>query len=243
MEQRNTKRFPLREAYQFAADNGLGNEAEEIRELEVDWDRPYTSSVRRGRIIRLFEARGLLDSFIRSHWPSGETSQGARELRSCLKIASDYAEFVAVGDPPGVQTNGEEDPEGLTFALEAHLRDFLARNLDRIEPGLALVERDGQSGIEFPVDGGRIDLLASDRFGKFVVVELKLSRGRNKTLGQLLYYMGWVDEHLGNAPCRGVIVAADISDDLRTAVSRVPGVILAKYRMTFAIETVPNTVK
>ena len=43
-----------------------------------------------------------------------------------------------------------------------------------------------RTGVEFPVEGGRIDLLAVDRNGKFVVIELKLSQGRNKTLGQLL---------------------------------------------------------
>jgi len=71
-----------------------------------------------------------------------------------------------------------------------------------------------------------------------VVIELKLSQGRNKTLGQLLYYMGWVDQHLGKGPCRGFIIASEITEDLAVAVARVPGVSLAKYRMSFAIEPV-----
>jgi RecB family endonuclease NucS len=81
----------------------------------------------------------------------------------------------------------EDAGQGVEFALEAHLRDFLAKNLDRIEPGLRLYDSPERDGIEFPVDGGRIDLLAMDQNGKFVVVQLKLSQGRNKTLGQLLY--------------------------------------------------------
>ena len=80
------------------------------------------------------------------------------------------------------------------------------------------------------------DLFAVDRAEKFVVIELKLSQGRNKTLGQLLYYMGWVDQHLGNGPCRGIIIASEITEELSVAVARVPGVQLAKYRMSFAIE-------
>jgi RecB family endonuclease NucS len=99
-----------------------------------------------------------------------------------------------------------------------------------------------RKGIEYPVEGGRIDLLALDRSDKYVVIELKLSQGRNKTLGQLLYYMGWVDQHLGESPCRGYIIASEITEDLSIAVSRVPDVNLAKYRMSFAIEPVaqPN---
>ncbi len=126
----------------------------------------------------------------------------------------------------------------LEFALEAHLRDFLAKNLERIEPGLRLHNNADRQGVEFPVDSGRIDLLAVDQHGKYVVIELKLSQGRNKTLGQLLYYMGWVDQRLGNGPCRGFIIANEITEDLTIAVARVPGVSLARYRMNFAIEPV-----
>lgn len=95
-----------------------------------------------------------------------------------------------------------------------------------------------QKGIEFPVEDGRIDLLAVDSQGKFVVIELKLSHGRQKVLGQLLYYMAWVDEHLGKGPCRGIIVASEISDALRASIRRVPGVSVAKYKMAFSIERI-----
>jgi hypothetical protein len=94
------------------------------------------------------------------------------------------------------------------------------------------------TGVEFPVDSGRIDLLAVDKAGKFVVIELKLSRGRNQTLGQLLYYMAWVDQNLGNGPCRGYIIASEISDELSVAVARVPGIELAEYHLSFAIRPV-----
>lgn len=237
MEMRDTKRFPLREAYAFAEQNGLGERSVEIRNMDVEWDRPYTSSVRRGRLIHVFEERGLLEKFFQVVWPAGKTTQGKAECRRCLKITSQYEEFLQGKGPEEEEIEPAEE-EALQFALEAHLRDFLAKNLDRIEPGLRLYSKDGVNGVEFAVDAGRIDILAVDKEGKFVVVELKLSLGRNKTLGQLLYYMGWVDTHLGNGPCRGVIVAAEISDELATAVARAPGVGLARYRMAFSIERV-----
>jgi hypothetical protein len=49
-------------------------------------------------------------------------------------------------------------------------------------------------------------------------------------------HMGWVDQHLGKGPCRGFIIASEITEDLAVAVARVPGVSLARYRMRFAIE-------
>ncbi|MFZ1932342.1 MAG: endonuclease NucS domain-containing protein, partial [Thermoguttaceae bacterium] len=141
----------------------------------------------------------------------------------------------AAWGPAHAAPDTQEDLEEQQFAAEADLRDFLADNPTCIEPGLRLYEAEGRSGIEYAIDDGYIDLLMIDREGKFLVIELKLGRGRNKTVGQLLYYMGWVDEHLGSAPCRGMIIAKEISDDLRVAARRVPGVSLCRYTMSVAV--------
>ena len=66
----------------------------------------------------------------------------------------------------------------------------------------------------------------------------RLARGRNKALGQLLYYMGWVDKHLGKGACRGIIVAREISDDLVLAAQRVQGVSLYRYKLSVSVERV-----
>lgn len=70
------------------------------------------------------------------------------------------------------------------------------------------------------------------------MLELKLSRGRNKALGQLLYYMGWVDKHLGNGPCRGMIIAKEIPQDLILATGRVSGISLYKYHLSVSVERI-----
>jgi hypothetical protein len=53
--------------------------------------------------------------------------------------------------------------------------------------------------------------------------------------------MGWVDRHLRQGPCRGFIIASEISEELSVAVSRVTGVQLAEYHPSFAIEPVEPT--
>src|SRR5262249_17240118 len=108
------------------------------------------------------------------------------------------------------------------------------------EPGLRLYDQNGKSGVEFPVEDGRIDILATDANNHFVVIELKVGRGRNRALGQLLYYMGWVDKHLGNGQCRGIIIAKDIPEDLVLAVQRVPGVSLYSYKLAVSVELVSS---
>jgi hypothetical protein len=234
MNEEQTPTLSLKAAYAFGATHGLEREVSEIREMVIEWDSSYTSSLRRGYIVALFEKHGLLDAFKKEHWTFGKTPSGERKRLRYLRIREHYEAFLA-----GRGDEGPSDPEQTPeFALEAHLRDFLAKNLERIETGLRLYSSPEHNGIEFPIDGGRIDLLAVDRNNKFVVVELKLSRGRNRTLGQLLYYMGWVDKHLSGGPCRGFIIANDIDEELSIAVSRVAGVSLAKYRMSFSIEAI-----
>jgi hypothetical protein len=237
MESPASKGFPLLEAYKFAVLRGLSAEVADVKGMEIEWDRSYTSSVRKGRIIELFESRGVWAEFLKDVWPFGTTSRGETLKRRYIRIAGEYKEFEAGGhEEPNEETESEK--EGLEFALDAHLRDFLAKNLDRIEHGLHLYEKDGKRGVEFAVDDGRIDLLAVDQHGKYVVIEFKLSQGRNKTLGQLLYYMGWVDSHLGNGPCRGAIIAREITDALKVAVSRAAGVFIARYLMSLTVERV-----
>lgn len=234
-EGHGSRRFPLREAYSFAEQHGLIEDCTNIRDMEIEWDRNYTSTVRRGRMIELFERHELLSTFAVERWPAGQRPEGARELAACRRIYDEYRAFLSTGAEPA-EAECPEVEEGYQFALEAHLRDFLADNLECVEPGMRLYTDEGRPGSEFPVTDGRIDLLGIDRDGKFVVIELKLSRGRNRTLGQILYYMGWVDKNLGNGPCRGIIIASDITDDLKVAVSRAEGVQLARYNMTFSIE-------
>ena len=234
------KSLSLKLAYAFGESHGLAREVGEIRDMVIEWDSSYTSSLRRGYVVSLFEERGVFEEFKAAHWPFGYSKPGESKRKRYLTIKAQYENFLAGRSeaPPSEPSDDEDEASDAQFPLEAQLRDFLAANLERIEPGLRLYTLDDRTGIEFAVDGGRIDILAVDRADHFVVIELKLSRGRTRTLGQLLYYMGWVDQNLGKAPCRGVIIASEISDELSLSVARVPGVQLAKYRMTFAIEVV-----
>ena len=126
------------------------------------------------------------------------------------------------------------------FAYETDLRDFLAKNLSMIEPGLRLYEEEGITGVEFPVGGRFLDILGVDAHNRLVVIELKVSRGYDRVVGQLLRYMAWISKHqaeLGQA-VRGVIVAREISEDLRLACSNVPDVELFEYELSVVLRNV-----
>lgn len=80
-----------------------------------------------------------------------------------------------------------------------------------------------------------------DNQGSYVVIELKVSRGYDRAIGQLLRYMAWVEKNMESPkPVRGVIVAKEITDDLKLAASRIPGVHLIEYEIEFKLRPIEN---
>lgn len=129
---------------------------------------------------------------------------------------------------------------GLAFPLEAHLRDFIARNIESInfkQGQLTLYE--GPEGIEYKTGVGSIDILARDQQGNLVVFELKVARGQDQVLGQIARYMGWVSKHLAiGKSVFGIIVVNSASESLKYAVSIMPNVSVYEYSITFSINAV-----
>lgn len=141
------------------------------------------------------------------------------------------------------ETDDEEtDNEGAAkFAYETDLRNYLAKNLSIIEPGLKLYQDDdGITGIEFDVGGRRIDILAVDVKGALVVIELKVSRGYDRVIGQLMRYMAWIKKNQAEPgqQVRGAIVAREISEDLLLACSLLAGVQLFEYELSLKLKSV-----
>jgi RecB family endonuclease NucS len=130
-------------------------------------------------------------------------------------------------------TETEECADSSQFAYESHLRDFLKDNLHVIEPGLKLYrdeEDDTITGVEFDVGGRRIDILAVDKDDNFVVIELKVSKGHERVIGQILRYRGWVRKNLaGDKIIRGIIIAKIITEDLKLAASETKDIELFEY--------------
>lgn len=126
------------------------------------------------------------------------------------------------------------------FAYESDLRDYLAKNLQVIESGLKLYEEEGITGVEFPVGGRFVDILAIDSKGDFVVIELKVSRGYDRVIGQLLRYMAWIQKNQADLgqEVRGIIVAREISKDLILASSLIPKIELFEYELALSLKQV-----
>lgn len=141
------------------------------------------------------------------------------------------------------ETTVEPSSAGGEFAYEADLRNYLSKNLSKLELGLRVYDEEGITGIEFPVGGRFIDILATDANGGLVVIELKVSRGYDRVVGQLMRYVAWIKKNLAESSqnVRGVIVAREISEDLLLACSMVPGVELFVYELSLSLKRVNET--
>lgn len=137
----------------------------------------------------------------------------------------------------GTQPELEEMADGSQeFAFERDLRNYLSKNLSAIEPGLKVYQDEEFSGVEFPVGGRYIDILATDARGGYVVIELKVSRGYERVVGQILRYMAWVKQHLAAGKAvRGIIVANEVSEDLHLAASLIPDLELFEYAISMKL--------
>ena len=146
-------------------------------------------------------------------------------------------------DPPPIYKAGDrtlplplvDDSSGDTseFAYESHLRDFLSNNLHIMEPGLRLytdVEDESITGIEFDAGGKYIDILARDKDDNYVVIELKVSKGYERVIGQIFRYRAWIKQNLAEGKkVRSVIIAKSITPDLKLAASEAPDIELFEY--------------
>lgn len=146
--------------------------------------------------------------------------------------------------PEDDEPDEEEEPEA-SFPLEFQLRDFISQNMSAIDvKGKKLklyVDPTGRDGVEFPTAVGPIDILAVDDVGAFFVFELKRARSPDRAIGQLTRYMGWVRQTIGkDREVNGIIVAKEISDNLRYAVSVVPNVSLFEYEVEFRLKPAQN---
>jgi len=234
------KNYSLFDAYDFLNSKGLRQETEEIKNSS-DKFKSYSSTLRRAKIITLVRDKKLLDEFCKTVWTSGHTDKGKSRIKFFENLVVRF-----YNDQDGTATAEEDEEETIIvkeeneFAYENDLRNYLVKNLGIIEKGLKLYEADGVDGEEFFVPGTsrRIDILAVDKVNKFVVIELKVSRGYEKVVGQTLFYQSSIKTIFKQDKVRAIIIAREISSELKTATSYLPDFELFEYQLSLTLNKI-----
>jgi hypothetical protein len=230
------------------------------RQRAIDWFQAHYPKIK-PTTVTLHVAGMAVNGTTRKHHPNIRPDAGWDLF---YKVGTgQYRLWDAVNDPPpsypSLQTTGEKAPaasvdsqdeaetvdEGngaaTEFAYERDLKNYLAKNLGRLEAGLKLYQEEGFTGLEYPVGGRFIDILAVDAKSSLVVIELKVSRGYDRTIGQLLRYMAWVKANLAEGKdVRGIIIASEITDDLKLATSLISNVQTIEYELALSFRQITH---
>jgi CRISPR/Cas system-associated exonuclease Cas4 (RecB family) len=135
------------------------------------------------------------------------------------------------------------------FVLERYLQAFLEDNWDKTALGKewALYEEDGEVVASQYKAGaaGTIDLLARNgQKHKWLVVELKKGQSSDQTLGQVLRYMGWVEENLARGESvEGLIIAEAVDERLRLALRNTRNINVLLYEVDFHLRDMQHYAK
>ena len=120
------------------------------------------------------------------------------------------------------------------FVEKRDLQNYLSRNLNDFEPGLAVYEdEDGVDGVDFPAARRTLDILATDKDGDLVVLVLRVGEAADDALGQIAHDLAWVKRNVANPGqrVRAAIVANGATEDLKLAASEIQNLTLITYKM------------
>lgn len=170
--------------------------------------------------------------------PLGPNANIRKNLASYRSAVGSYRKFLELEetgefDVADIQPEDEEiDDENLnTFSLERDLQTALRDNISQLEPGLEIAD----GGTEMSVETGRIDIVANDRDGVPVIIELKAGTASPKAVAQILGYMGSYMGQTGQ-DVRGILVAGDFQAKTELAAKPVPNLLLRRYQYKFEFE-------
>lgn len=198
------------------------------REIQTSYDKGNNRLTARGEIQRYYEEMNLR--------PGDVVTIEVLEPFKQYRLGSEKSRT----QKPMTLESSIEEERWTSFALEEDLRHFLVKNLEQIEPGMTLyIDENGRDGEEYYTEVGNIDILATDRNSEFVVIELKVGKGSDATIGQLLRYKGWVRRNLaGGGAVRGIVVASEIDDKIKYAAYAAGDLEVLEYKIMFSLNPV-----
>src|SRR3990167_8121722 len=221
---------------------------------ELEWGSKFLGSIGGGSVykfgyeqdfdkikkylIKIISANNSIEQF---YTPTGELTQFSQEIIKDSK--NKYAHNLSNDDFGHLlyklfdifETDTiEVERTEITPQIEAlevqHYQSFIHRNFTQLFGGELSyydLERQNEKHGQFDTqEVGIIDFLTVDKNKDLVVIELKRN-STDQTLGQILRYMGWVNENLckNSQKVKGIIIAESKDNRLDYALTVVPSVV------------------
>jgi hypothetical protein len=231
--------LPIKEALSFFNEKKLSRSVNEINGFFEDTynniGKRKGRTINKGFIIIELEKNNLLNGFIDRYWLNGKTEDGEKIIN---RYKNKYYSYIEKTPELPDEIN---DIDNSSFAYEADLRDYLAKNLLIIEEGLVLYkDNNGKSGVEYSIDENnkRIDILAVDKKNIPVIIELKVNRGYEKVIGQCQYYKNRIKSIFETDKVRVIVIARQITEYLKTATIDMGDYELFEYKLNIELDRI-----
>lgn len=160
--------------------------------------------------------------------------------------ADEIEKFLGLGIAPQVIAIDPRIENPFAFVMEKHLEDFLIGNWGQTELGKSfdIYTVDGEpAGQQVQTDTGRLDILAISKDRRqLLVVELKKGMASDVVVGQILRYMGYVQDALAEPgqSVRGIIIALEDDQRIRRAIRMTPAIEFFRYQVSFKLVKTEN---
>lgn len=202
---------------------------------DYSW-HPGAGDLSHRRSVRWFETgiprEAMSDALRNSAGSVGTVSDISRHRDELERLLSGHVVVVAPS---------EEQEETSSFGMEKNLEEFLVANWAQTELGrdYVIFEEDGElKGQQYLTDTGPLDILAVAKDGThLLVVELKRGRASDMVVGQILRYMGYVQDQVATPKqtVRGAIIALEDDQRIRRALSMTPNIAFYRYQVSFKL--------
>ena len=125
-----------------------------------------------------------------------------------------------------------ENLNSLTY--ETELRNEMISQINIFFPSYKIFGNN--EGIDYQIEGKRIDVLLENNDGSLLVIELKAGITNYKVIAQILMYMGLLTQKYPDRDIQGCIVAGEIDSTLKNASKTVENVSLKSYKMKLELQ-------
>lgn len=121
------------------------------------------------------------------------------------------------------------------FSYERDLKTSMISQISELFPEHKIYGENNE-GVEYLIEGKRIDILLEKSDGTLVAIELKSGIANYKVFGQLSMYLGLLMDKFPEKEIRGCIVAGEIDNTLKSATKTTGLIRLKTYNMKLELQ-------
>lgn len=121
------------------------------------------------------------------------------------------------------------------FSYEKDLKNSMIFQINDLFPNYKIFGNNNE-GVEYFIEGKRIDILLENEIGDLLAIELKSGIANYKVFGQLSMYLGLLIEKFPDKEIKGCIVAGEIDNTLKSAIKTSNLISLKTYKMKLELQ-------